>query len=359
MKAVKGDKNMLKKANINWTAKQMVKMKKNGTANFEHAVQRGLVWNKKKASLYVHSLIEGYPIPPFYAKRSESGYIFLDGKQRCTMLEKFMDDEFALVDIPEVTLENGDTIEIEGMNYSQLPEEVQDAICSYSLTIYYFENITEEEVAEMFFRLNNGTPLTNIELTRVRSKSMAKIGELGQHKLFTETMTKNSLNKYTNEDIVIRSYLMTIFDEPDLSAPKIREVMQTREITDSEEKDLLCIFDYIYDVYQTLEEKEKKKKLMTKTHFITMIPVIMKAFEKNVNANQFAEWFNYFFSGNEGPTISEKYNNTCKAGSTKKENIVWRVNAALDDFYKLFSAQGQKEETDQVVEREKEQVEII
>jgi len=32
----------------------------------------------------------------------------------------------------------------------------------------------------MFFRLNNGKPLTAIELTRVKAKSLDKIKELGK-----------------------------------------------------------------------------------------------------------------------------------------------------------------------------------
>ena len=43
-----------------------------------------------------------------------------------------------------------------GMYYNDLPEELRDTLDSYSLTIYYFENITDDQIAEMFFRLNNG-----------------------------------------------------------------------------------------------------------------------------------------------------------------------------------------------------------
>ena len=46
---------MLKKANISWSVKQVVKMIRNGNIKFDNAVQRGYEWDKKRASLLVHS----------------------------------------------------------------------------------------------------------------------------------------------------------------------------------------------------------------------------------------------------------------------------------------------------------------
>lgn len=48
---------MIKKANINWTAKQIVKMAEKGTINYDNAVQRGLCWDNERKSLLIHSII--------------------------------------------------------------------------------------------------------------------------------------------------------------------------------------------------------------------------------------------------------------------------------------------------------------
>ena len=63
---------MLKRMNINWNARQLVKMCMNGSITFDNAIQRGYVWDLKRKSLLIESMIIGYPIPAFYARRDEN-----------------------------------------------------------------------------------------------------------------------------------------------------------------------------------------------------------------------------------------------------------------------------------------------
>jgi len=51
---------MLKKANIQWSAKTLTNQIQKGNVLFECAIQRGYVWDNAKNSLLIHSLIEGY-----------------------------------------------------------------------------------------------------------------------------------------------------------------------------------------------------------------------------------------------------------------------------------------------------------
>ena len=93
---------MLKRANINWNARQLAKMSEKGTIRFDHAVQRGYVWDIKRKSLLIHSMLIGYPIPPFYAAKNGECYDMLDGKQRTNAITDFINGKFELTDVPEV-----------------------------------------------------------------------------------------------------------------------------------------------------------------------------------------------------------------------------------------------------------------
>ena len=90
-----------------------------------------------------------------------------------------------LDDLPEFEYETEDgsieTIDVSGMKFSSLPETLQDIVSDYSLTVYYFDGITEDEITELFWRLNNGKPLSAIELTRVKTKSKSAIAALSKH----------------------------------------------------------------------------------------------------------------------------------------------------------------------------------
>lgn len=80
---------MIKKLNIQWNARQLAKMCMNGSITFDNAIQRGYVWDVKRKSLLIESMILGYPIPAFYSKRGENKvFDMLDGKQRSNAIKQ-------------------------------------------------------------------------------------------------------------------------------------------------------------------------------------------------------------------------------------------------------------------------------
>lgn len=333
---------MLKRANINWSAKQLSKMIEKGTIRFDSAVQRGYVWDNDRKSLLIHSMIDGYPIPPFYAVKEEGIYQFLDGKQRSNAISTFFNDDFELTNIPEITMESGDELDINGLTFSQLPEEIQDRIKDYSLTIYYFEDITDEEINSMFFRLNNGKPLSAIELTRVKAKSMEIIKRIGQHELFTSTLTEKAINKYTNEDIVIKAWAVLNTENPSFETKKIRPIMEQAEITEQQEEEINQIFTRIKDTYEAIlnnikfDEKQRNKiakRVITRTHMLSIVPITLQSIKDNIIVEQFANWCCHFFNGKKSATISEKYNDNARQGSARD----YAVKARLEEVAKSYS----------------------
>ncbi len=52
---------MLKKANLDWNARQLCKLVQKKEIKFDNAVQRGLVWDVQRKSLLIHSMLHGLP----------------------------------------------------------------------------------------------------------------------------------------------------------------------------------------------------------------------------------------------------------------------------------------------------------
>ena len=130
----------LNRANITWNAKQIAKMANNGTLRFDNIIQRSYVWEQTRKSELIHSMIEGYPVPAFYARRVDGKvYDFLDGKQRINAIKGFINGEYALMGIANVEVVNDDgtteEMDLNGMKFDDLPEQVQDAIKDYYFTI--------------------------------------------------------------------------------------------------------------------------------------------------------------------------------------------------------------------------------
>lgn len=94
-----------------WSVNSFCKRYKRGEINFDNPIQRGVVWNKKDSSLYIHSLLYDILIyqKPFLISQKENGWDVLDWKQRGTSLIKFVNNEFVLTG-----LENEPPIVVKG-----------------------------------------------------------------------------------------------------------------------------------------------------------------------------------------------------------------------------------------------------
>ena len=173
----------------------------------------------------IHSMIYGYAIPAMYFTRDENGvYDSLDGKQRSNAISEYLHDEFALTpDTPTVVDDNGCVEDVSGLYFSQLPEWAQDRIKDYNLTIYYYEGMTETEIREFFRRLNNGKPLSAIELTRANVPSLTIFQQLAKHKAIQFAVSEAGRKRFTDEMIAMQLYQLITEESPDFSTKPFRE----------------------------------------------------------------------------------------------------------------------------------------
>ena len=316
----------MQRFNINWTAKALVNQMEKGKVNYDNAVQRSLVWDIEKKSLLVHSMIYGYAIPAMYFTRDESGvYDSLDGKQRSNTISEYLHDEFALsTDTPAVVDDNGCVEDVSGLYFSQLPEWAQDKIKDYNLTIYYYEGMTEAEVREFFRRLNNGKPLSAIELTRANVPSLAIFQQLAKHKAIQFVVSEAGRKRFTDEMIAMQLYQLITEESPDFSTKPFREWASKVEV-DSEVLDTINSGLDAYSVFARSLMDVNNKVLRTvkgRTHFISCAYYCCLAVQYDVSQDEINHTLTEFFSGH--PSISPEYNHTVSAGSAKPTSVQTR-----------------------------------
>lgn len=334
---------MLKRANINWNARQLCKMVQKNTIRFDNAVQRGYVWDVKRKSLLIHSMLTGYPIPPFYAAKSGDEYDMLDGKQRTGAIVDFLNGKFELTDVPEVEVSNDDgttdMVDINTLHFDELEEALRDELSNYSLTVYYFDGITDDEISEMFFRLNNGKPLSAIELTRAKAKSIDSVKEIARHDLFRSALTQKAMDRYTNEDIVIKSYAVLHESEPSMETKVIRQLMESVELSQADKEQLTSIYNRILTVYDMIDDKKIAKRLLTRTHLISVVPIMWKSIGDGLTDEQMKDWAGKFFSGTRSASISAIYNDNAGSGSARKDSVRKRLNEISKHYNEYFHVQ--------------------
>ncbi len=124
--------------------------------------QRTGVWSEKMNQNLVDSLLRGYPIPKIYLKEcsqdEEGGYEHevIDGQQRLRAIWGFYNNEYGLGDISN-DLPIGDQ---SGKKYADLSENVKDTLDVYELSIVIIDEADDQEIRDLFSRLQEGKPLT-------------------------------------------------------------------------------------------------------------------------------------------------------------------------------------------------------
>jgi hypothetical protein len=119
--------------------------------DLEPFFQRGTVWNPNKQQYFIDSLLKGWGTPKLYLWESGSdSFACLDGKQRITSLFRFMADDLP---VSMTSKDHG------GKVYSRLPKPVQDKLDDYKFSVELVRDANQDDVVELYRRLQGGTPL--------------------------------------------------------------------------------------------------------------------------------------------------------------------------------------------------------
>lgn len=332
---------------LNMTVRAYIEKIENGDIVFDIDIQRPYVWKDiEQKSALIQSLIINDIIPPFIFNKVDGKYEVLDSKQRSLTIQKFLNDEFALRGVMLIEVINDDDeleeIDINDLKFSELPECIQNAIKEYNLKIWHLNEADQEQVARNFCNLNNGKTINAATLNRVKAKSKEQIKQLGQHKLFKESLSKTALDGHVNEDLAVKAHAVLYADEPAIDTKWIRLYMKNTDITEEEEQELKFVFDRIIKIHDLIEDKRIAKRIYTRTHMISIVPIIARSVAEERTDNEMMEWFVNFFSGKKSATISSAYNSAAGSGSGKKESVRKRleeVKKSYDAYFENATAQ--------------------
>lgn len=325
-----------------------------GTVTYNHSSQRGLKWDKKRKIKLIDSILNGVFIGTFICNKVGEHFDVLDGKQRGNTVPEFMNDEFEIYSSLTTQLNDGTEMELQGSKFSDLPEELQQRIKNYNLTIYFYENLTEEEAAEIIARANNGKPMTGVEKARIGSASLNTYKEMGQHELFSFILSQTALNGLGDTEIIAKTWIMLYSKKKSFDKEVFSPVMQTTIISDEEKKEILNIFDYASDIYKNLTEDEDDKealgfakKVFKKIHLLSLIPFIKDAMERGIPVDDFSTWLKTFYETDDkkDASVDKKYNNNCKGGTGHEASIKARDKVLRNCYYEMFPGIDINEET--------------
>jgi hypothetical protein len=142
---------------------------KDGDLIISPSFQRNYVWNNKKASNLIESILLNIPLPIIFTASVEGKEEVIDGQQRLTAIFSFIDGHFP--DGTKFKLTKNLKIlgeEIGGKSFAHLEKHYQTTFKKYPLFLVSISEDSQEEVKfEMFERLN--TNITSLNAQELRN----------------------------------------------------------------------------------------------------------------------------------------------------------------------------------------------
>ena len=362
----------MNKTKLSWTVANIEKMHdEKKVLSFDHPIQRkSEQWSDTQKSLLIHSMLANYPVPNIYVLREDSqeldeknkpvfNYFVMDGKQRLTSVLSYIWGEFPLDEnIPAITIDDVE-YQIAGKYFCDLEEPVQYEIKRYKFDIIAFEECSNREIEEIFFRLNNSTPLTKSQVAK--AKVGVEIAELINglltSKFFTVScnFSKAQLKASDDQKVLIQSMMLLDtnnvpdFELIDFSENSILEYSESIRgtYTDKQSNILKSAIQYLTDAFP------EKNKQLRKISIPTLVYMADIAEDKEIKPMYFRQWFEFFTEEDE---LMEDYKTFCSTGSTKLEKVQGRLAVMTKSFCKYHEIEIPEELKDMVADVEEKLV---
>ena len=358
----------MNKTKLSWTVANIEKMHdEKKVLSFDHPIQRkSEQWSDTQKSLLIHSMLANYPVPNIYVLREDSqeldeknkpvfNYFVMDGKQRLTSVLSYIWGEFPLDEnIPAIIIEDVE-YQIAGKYFCDLEEPVQYEIKRYKFDIIAFEECSNREIEEIFFRLNNSTPLTKSQVAKAKvGVEIAElINELLTSKFFTTScnFSKAQLKASDDQKVLIQSMILLDtnnvpdFELKDFSENSILEYSESIRgtYTDKQSNILKSAIQYLTDAFP------EKNKQLRKISIPTLVYMADIAEDKEIKPMYFRQWFEFFTEEDE---LMEDYKTFCSTGSTKLEKVQGRLAVMTKSFCKYHEIEIPEELKDMVADVE-------
>ncbi len=120
--------------------------------------QRGFVWDTGKQSRLIESILMRIPLPVFYVAEDAKGrLVVVDGRQRLTTLQRFLNGE--------LELELKGRQDLTGRRFNDLDVRLQNRVQDCQLLFYIIDHAVPERARlDIFERVNGGEVLTRQQM---------------------------------------------------------------------------------------------------------------------------------------------------------------------------------------------------
>jgi len=182
-------------------------MYKDGDLNSRPNFQRYFVWDNKKCSRLIESILIEVPIPNIFIAEGDKGkYFVIDGQQRLTSCINFIDGKLVLKGLLVMS-------ELNGKKYAELTDELKSRFKKSTIHTILIQKESQKEIRfEIYERLNTGSVKLNDQELRnciYRGSYSELLMDLSGDKKFLELLgLKKPHNRMLDRELILRFFAL-------------------------------------------------------------------------------------------------------------------------------------------------------
>ncbi|QRN82913.1 DUF262 domain-containing protein [Chloroflexota bacterium] len=292
--------------------------------------QREEVWPISKKQLLIDSILQGWHIPKFYFQMvDKNSFECVDGQQRLSAIFEFFDNQLQLSEESKKKF-NAST-------YNELPDDISDSFDDYEIEIEEIEDVNENELEELFQRLQLGTPLNTAEKLNAISGDMRDFCHEISSANFFENKIPLRNTRYAYFEIATRWLLLEARGiQPQLRFPQLEGFLKENRTFSKESetaKKTTRALDYLDQAFP-----EKCKVLRSRANVLSVCMLASRIISHGIDRNtskKFGDFIQSFFDDlaievEKGAESSEKdflkYQQSISSGSASGQSITTRLD---------------------------------
>jgi hypothetical protein len=299
--------------------------------------QRSAVWKPDQKQLLIDSILRKIDIPKLYLRETNSNgftYEIIDGQQRMRTLWEFLASKFPLSQEAEGVLIGDKLFDVADFTYDQLPSKLRvERIHKYTLDVVIIQQATEDEIADLFFRLNNGTPLKPAEVRNAMPGEMTKaIRELARHTFFSKVSFGN--HRYAHDQVAAQMMMVELSggpsDIPDRLLSKMYADYQ-KKVPKAAER-MTQVLDIINKLFPS------KSRLLNRAESVNVYLLISFLLSSTKLTKTFYTDFLAWYQQSEAKRLRDsEYKLYMTSALNSRRSIEERFKIVLVDFFTSFS----------------------
>jgi hypothetical protein len=254
--------------------------------------QRRLVWPFKSKVYLIDSILQGLPIPKFFLQikvdptTGKTVYDMVDGQQRMSTIFEFIkgktsDGNDFILSKKNHPQPSRFLFELEGLSFATLPSNLQQKFWLYKLSMEELTEATDEEIIDMFVRLNlNNAKLTDQEIRNALFQGDFKI------------MTYELSGEY-EDDFYLKYGILSV-----TNIKRMVDAEFTSELLGSILRGITNKKDKLNDFYRDYDSMEPEDVIKTKKIFRSVFNLIESILGDDLKTTRFnnrSDFYSIFY----------------------------------------------------------------